>query len=310
MVTRPRLLWAAVALASLGALPACSHPDPGTETTSIQVGGLSRTYIYHEPTSAPAAGSRKLVVSLHGNGGKGAQQEDLTAFSTLSDQRGFIAVYPDGIDKSWADGRGTTDADKQGVDDVAFVSALIDEFIKNHGADPKQVYVSGFSNGSMMTNRLGCELAGTIAAIGLAGGTMPELVSTTCAISRGMPVMAFHGTEDPFAPYAGGEVNSGAGGKVLSAKDTRAFWAGKAGCSVDVMTTPMPDTASDGLTVDRDESQGCKDGVEVVLFTVNGGGHTWPSSPDNLGESLVGKSTTDINASELLLDFFSKHVMP
>lgn len=287
------------------------QPDPGSEKTSLTFGGIERTYVYHEPSSAPAAGTRTLIISLHGNMGTGAQQEDLTGFSTLADERGFIAVYPDGVDKSWADGRGTTDADTQGIDDVGFISALIDEMVSKRGVDPKKVFVTGFSNGSMMTNRLGCELSDKIAAIGTLSGTMPETISTTCAPKRGVPLMSFHGDADPFAPYGGGEVNSSSGGKVLSAEATRALWAEKSGCDATTTSAPIADTVTDDeTTVMREDNQGCKDGSEVVLFTVAGGGHTWPSSDANLTKALVGKSNEDVKASELLIDFFGKHALP
>lgn len=303
----------AFTLASAFALASCRRPqpDPGSEKTSLTFGGIERTYVLHEPSSASAAGSRMLIISLHGNLGTGAQQEDLTGFSPLADERGFVAVYPDGIDKSWADGRGTTDADTKGIDDVGFISALIDEMVAKHGVDPKKVFVTGFSNGSMMTNRLGCDLSDKIAAIGTLSGTMPEKVSMTCAVKRGVPLMSFHGDQDTFVPYGGGEVSSAAGGTVLSAEATRAFWAEKSGCDTTTASTPIADSSTDDeTTVTRVDSQGCKDGSEVVLFTVTGGGHTWPSSDENLAKAIVGKSNEDVKASELLIEFFGKHALP
>lgn len=294
-----------------GLLSGCHRPNEGTVKTSLSVGGLERTYLYHVPASAPASGERMLVISLHGRGGTGAQQEDMTALSTLSEQHGFIAVYPDGIDKSWADGRGTSSAEKQGVDDIGFLSALIDHFVKNEGANPKKVFVSGHSNGGIMANRVGCELADKVAAIAPVASEIAELESMKCTPAQTMSVLTIHGTADGFVPYAGGEVDKGAGGKVLSAKAARAFWAEKAGCAADALTSMMPDLApEDGMTVSKEESQSCTDGAEVILLTVEGGGHTWPGSPDQLGETLVGKSTGDINTSELHIDFFLRHTRP
>lgn len=306
---------AALRFASLAALlvapAACSRLDPGSETGSITAGGRERTFVFHVPASAPAEGTRTLIVSLHGRGGTGVQQEDLTGFSALSDERGFIAVYPDGVDKSWADGRGTSDAETQGVDDVAFVGALIDRFVAEFGADPARVFVTGHSNGSIMTNRLGCELAGKIAAIGTVAGPIAEDVSTACAPARGLSVIAFHGTDDGFVPYTGGEVDKGAGGVVLGAKGSRDWWAGHAGCSGAPTLTTLPDVApDDGTTVEREDSVGCQDGLEVVLHTIVGGGHTWPGSDHDLGEALVGKSSRDVVASELMVEFFARHGRP
>jgi polyhydroxybutyrate depolymerase len=289
----------------------CNSPDPGTEKSSITVDGRERTFVFHVPESAPAEGSRMVVISLHGRLGTGVQQEDLTGFSTLADKRGFVAIYPDGIDKSWADGRGTSEAEMQGVDDVAFISALIDHAIEKLGGDPKKVFINGHSNGSVMTNRLACELSAKIAGIGHNAGPIAEKVSMTCSPSRSLSVIGFHGTADEFMPYAGGEVVKGSGGKVLSAKDARAFWASKAGCAMETKTTALPDTATDdGTTVELEESTACKDGAEIQLHTITNGGHTWPGSTDDLGETLVGKLSRDIIASEIMIDFYEKHPMP
>lgn len=301
----------ALVLAATLTVLGCSRPDRGTEESSLQHGGLERTFAYHIPAGAPAEGSRMLVISLHGRGGTGLQQEDLTALSALSDERGFIAVYPDGVDKSWADGRGTSGAEMQGVDDIGFLSALIDLFVGEHGVDPKRVYLSGHSNGAMMTSRAGCELASKLAAIGPVAGSIPANVAMSCKPARPVSVMAFHGTDDEFAPYAGGEVDKGSGGAILGAKEALAWWAENAGCNGEVTLTEVPDTApDDGTTAEREDAQGCTDGAEVTLFSIVGGGHTWPSSPDDLGESLVGKSSQDVDASALHVGFFEKHPMP
>jgi len=303
--------WCLPLLASLVSLAGCNRPEEGTETGTLTVDGRERTFVYHVPASAPEAGSRMLVISLHGRGGKGVQQEDLTGFTALAESHGFVAIYPDGIDKSWADGRGTSSAEMQGVDDVAFISALIDHAVANYGVDPKKVFANGHSNGSVMTNRLACELSTKIAAIGHNAGPIAENVSLKCNPARSMPVMGFHGTADGFMPYAGGEVDKGAGGKVLGAKNARAFWAGKSGCATETMITALPDTVTDdGTTVEREESTGCQDGSEVILFTITGGGHTWPNSKNDLSETIVGNLCEDIDASTLLLDFFEKHPMP
>ena len=292
------------------ALAGCNRPEPGTETGQLTVDGRDRTFIYHLPTSAPEKGTRMVVIALHGRGGRGVSQEDLTGFSKFADERGFVAIYPDGIDKSWADGRGSSSAETQGVDDVAFISALIDHAIDEFGADPKKIFVTGHSNGSIMTNRLACELSGRIAAIGHNAGPIAENVSMTCSPTRSMPVIGFHGTADAFVPYAGGEVDKGSGGKVLSAKDARAFWASKSGCSTDTKITALPNTdPNDGTTVEREESVGCQDNSEVLLFTITEGGHTWSGSDDDLGEAIVGNMCRDIDASTLMLDFFEKHAM-
>lgn len=292
-------------------LSGCHRPDPGSVVTSISFGGRARSFVLHVPSSAPAPGARRLIISLHGRGGSGLQQEDLTGLSTLAERDGFIAIYPDGVDKSWADGRGASSAEKQGIDDVGFLGALIDWAVSNHGADPKRVHVSGHSNGGMMASRLGCDLSAKVASISPVAAELPELLSKSCAPIHPMSVMTFHGTDDAYVPYDGGTLQKGAGGVILGAKAARAFWAEKAGCAPDPVLTAEPDRdPDDGTTVIREESKGCAQGAEVLLFTIQGGGHTWPGGDADLGERVVGKVSRELDASELQVTFFTKHPMP
>ncbi len=284
-----------------------SQPEEGTISGSLSFGGKQRTFVYNLPNKVSESPAQ-LIIGLHGNGGNGVGQEHLSFLTDVIGDENRIAVYPDGIDKSWADGRGTTDADLAGIDDVGFIGALIDYFVANHKADPKRVYVMGMSNGSMMTNRLGCELSDKIAAIGAVGGTMPELISMKCDPGRRVPAMMFHGTEDGFAPFDGGEVSKGSGGVVLSAVNTAAKWAQINGCASTPTVESMPDVdPEDGATVRKEEYKNCADGSETVLFVVEGGGHTWPGGWQYLGEALIGVTTKDVVATELLLEFFDRH---
>lgn len=284
-----------------------SQPEEGTVKGSLSFGGIERTFSYNLPNKESESPAQ-LIIGLHGNSGDGISQEHLSYLTDEIGDENRIAVYPDGIDKSWADGRGTTDADMKGIDDVGFISALIDYFVANHKADPKRVYVMGMSNGSIMTHRLGCELSDKIAAIGNVGGTVAEPIAMKCSPSRRVPVMMFHGTEDTFVPFAGGVVEKGAGGTVLSATDTAAKWAQINGCASTPTVSSMPDTdPNDKTTVRREEYKNCADGAETVLFVVEGGGHTWPGGWEYLGEVLVGVTSKDIVATDLLLSFFDKH---
>ncbi|MCK6587326.1 MAG: hypothetical protein L6Q76_07050, partial [Polyangiaceae bacterium] len=239
-------------LAAFGGAGCRRAPAEGSVTASMSHGGLERTYVYHVPAAIDPANPPALVIGLHGSGGQGAGQEKLSNLTALCDTENLIAVYPDGIDRSWADGRGTTDASEKNVDDVGFVSALIDHFISAHGADPKRVMVIGMSNGAMMTYRIGCELSSKVAVIGPVAGTMPELTSKACAPERRVPAMIFLGTEDTLVPFEGGELPVGAGGMMLSAAATRARWAELNGCSPEAKVSAEPDAdPNDETTVRR-----------------------------------------------------------
>src|SRR5204863_7544544 len=99
----------------------------------------------------------------------------------------------DGVAKSWNAGRPGVPAHERGVDDVGFLTALIDLFVKDHGADPKRVFVTGMSNGAMMAHRLGCEASEKIAAIGPVAGLLSTDIAPKCAPKRPVPVMLFLG---------------------------------------------------------------------------------------------------------------------
>lgn len=300
------------ALLSLLALAAGCRRNkaaPGDLTGTLTVGDRARTYLYHVPgTLDPAKKPWPLVVALHGRFGDGVSQERLSGFTPLADKEGFLVVYPDGVDRSWNDGRPGSPAAEQGVDDVGFLSALIDVFVKDHGADPARVFVTGMSNGAMMTQRLGCDLSEKVAAIGAVAGLLSVGTAKTCAPKRPVPAILFFGTEDPLMPYGGGSVGSDVGGDVLSANDNRKKWADLDGCTDSPSPVALPDTdASDGTTVTRTAHGACKEGSEVILYSVEHGGHTWPNGPQYLGERIIGKTTHDIDASALSWAFFQKH---
>lgn len=283
---------------------------PGDLRGTLAHGGRERTYLYRLPPPGVDQRPRPLVLALHGARGDGASQERLSGLSALADREGIIAVYPDGIDRSWNDGRGTTESAKQGVDDIGFLSTLIDHFIAGHGADPRRVYVMGMSNGAMMSHRAGCELSTKVAAIGAVTGLFPEALSAACAPARPVPVMMIYGLEDPLMPYAGGELPLGAGGRVLSAADSRARWAAIDRCPAP-HTRPVPDAApDDGTTARSEEHLACAGGAEVVMISVEGGGHTWPGGWQYLGERVIGRTSRDVDATAALWRFFQRHALP
>jgi polyhydroxybutyrate depolymerase len=250
------------------------------------------------------------VLSLHGRLGQGKNQAKLSGFDAVANGGGFIVVYPDGVQRSWADGRGTTPADKQGVDDVGFLTALVDHFIEKFGADRRRVYAAGMSNGAMMSYRLACERADRFAAIAPVGAQMGQKLAERCAPSRPVAVISFVGTEDPLVPFEGGEV-SGDRGPVLSAARTREKWAAAAGCEGGPAVTQEPDRAPEDETRVRREAHGpCREGAEVVFYVVEGGGHAWPGGMRYMREWIIGRTSKDIDASRAAWEFFQRFTLP
>jgi polyhydroxybutyrate depolymerase len=286
----------------------CSPVRPQTTQTEenmIESEGLRRTYELYVPTSYDGAPALPLVIALHGRGGTGQGMSDLTSLSQISELEGFIVVYPNGYENSWADGRGETPADEAAINDVRFISSLIDRLSSDYKVIVQQVYVTGFSNGGYLTHRLACELPEKIAAVAPVGATLSENVYASCEPKGSVPVLQINVTEDTFVPYLGGEVNGG--GLALSAEVSVAFWANANGCLAEPSNTNLTDTVQDGTTVTISSYKGCQQNADVQLYTVIGGGHTWPGGLQYLPERRIGKTSRDMDASEIIWTFFKKH---
>jgi polyhydroxybutyrate depolymerase len=255
----------------------------------------------HVPTGHPTG----LVVNLHGGGSTGAQQERLTNFDAIADANGFVVVYPDGIDNNWADGRGASEPDRRGVDDVGFLAALAGKLQKEYGIDPGHVFATGMSNGGFMSNRLGCDRADVFAAVAPVSGTLG--VNAPCNPSRPVAVLEVHGTSDPLVPFDGGMMH-GRGGEsdIVSAPAMVDRWRSADGCQGAPAGETLPSTG-DGTVVHRFTSTPCAAGTAVVFYQVDDGGHTWPGGPQYLPNAIIGSTTHAFAASEAIGQFFTTH---
>jgi polyhydroxybutyrate depolymerase len=280
---------------------------PSLDSGKLVSGGRERTYLIQRPSHDDGK-PRALVLALHGRLGTGAAQEKLTGMSALAEREGFVLVYPDGISRSWADARKVTPAFKAGVDDVAFLSELIDSLVKSERIDPHRVFVAGISNGGMMSHTLGCRLADKVAAVAPVAAPMPAALAADCTPASPVAVLMIDGTEDPLVPYAGGSVKSDVGGEVVSADASLAAWAKINRCTGSLPNESLPDLdPKDGTTVTRMRRTGCAGGVEVVLDSIKGGGHTWPGGMQYLPERFVGRTSRDLDANQAIWDFFKAH---
>jgi polyhydroxybutyrate depolymerase len=305
---RSALLALALALSGCRSAPPCTAESaPCSGTGKLSHGGRERSFAYHLPPRVEPG--LPLLLSLHGRLVQGRNQADLTGFDAVADEAGFLVVYPDGLDRSWADGRGTTPAETNGVDDVGFLSALIDHFASTYGADTRRVYSAGMSNGALMSYRLACELSGRVAAIAPVAGLLSEPLAARCAPARPVPVVSFLGTEDELMPLEGGEL--GSRGRMLSAQQTREWWARNNGCASTPERIELPEQApEDGTRVRREGYGSCREGAEVTFYVVEGGGHTWPQGLQYAGESLIGRTSQEINASRTAWDFLARFRLP
>lgn len=289
--------------------------DPNTSVKSIKFEGLTRSYRIHVPPNLDNSSDAPLVFVLHGGGGNGeGMEEQLTefGFNEFSDNYGFIVVYPDGIERHWNDGRKnvTYSAHQQNINDVGFISALIDIISLEYSIDSNRIYSTGISNGAMMSFRLACELSEKIAAIAPVAGAMPLDLQYICQPSKPVSALIISGTEDPLVPWEGGEItyNNRKLGKVLSVPDTVSYWVGVNNCTKNPDISWLPDSdPNDGTTVKVEIYNHSTKNISIILYQIEGGGHTWPGGNQYFAVSRIGKTCRDFDANEAIWQFFSSH---
>jgi polyhydroxybutyrate depolymerase len=278
-----------------------SAASPRDLAGTFRSGGMDRTYTVHLPPGDPVG----LVLNLHGGGGAGTGQQDLTDFDTVADAHNLLVVYPDGYNKSWADGRGASPADRRHVDDVGFLVGLVGKLQNDYGISAGHVFATGMSNGGFMSTRLACDRADVFAAIAPVAGTLG--VGVACNPSRPISVWQAHGTADPLVPFKGGAVR-GRGGlsRSISATSVVTKWRTADGCQGDPSAEALPNVG-DGTVVHRFDSMPCAASTEVVFYQIDNGGHTWPGGKQYLPKAIIGPTTRALDASEAIAQFFLAH---
>jgi polyhydroxybutyrate depolymerase len=288
----------------------CADPlTPGNHTHSLEWDGRARTYQVHVPPQYDPNVPTPVVLAFHGAMMNGGLMAGFTGLSKKADEAGFVVVYPYGTGSAnrvlfWNAG-GMRDKAEAKVDDVGFVRKILDDLPTVINVDPRRVYATGMSNGAMLCYRLACELSDRIAAIAPVSGT---LMIEQPKPSRPVPVIHFHGTEDRLVPYAGSAEPSERYKTFKTVDETMQIWAKIDGCPEEPEFVNLPDTVDDDTTVSQKIWGPGKDGAEVILYTITGGGHTWPGKSRGFG--FLGKATQDISANDLIWEFFEKHPMP
>ncbi|NWG46875.1 MAG: hypothetical protein HXY25_10065 [Alphaproteobacteria bacterium] len=312
-----RRLMTATGIATIFGFAAATATLAGTTySDSIVSGGVTRTFLYFEPSSLGTT-ARPLVIALHGsNGSASGMQDNVTEFrfDELAETDKWLVAYPDGTEVDgkgrWNDCRITSN--NPTTDDVLFISDLIDYFEANYNIDSDRIYVAGHSNGSMMAHRLALELSDRIAAIaGTTGGLAEDTTGNNeCGGAvNPTPVIYEAGTDDPVIPYAGGTVS---GADLRAQEDTVAFWVGANGTSTTPTTTSIPDTVTtDNTTITKYAYSGGTEGSEVIYYKATGGGHAWPG-PTQFGALKIinnGYKPQDIVFADEAWAFFSNHTL-
>ncbi len=278
----------------------------------INFEGKERFYDIHVPKGYSKDRPMPLVLNLHGGSGNPVQQRQDTEMDRTSDANGFIVIYPGGTGPVgkykflfWNAGMGNNSAVRNKVNDVGFVKALLEDISEIFNIDPKKVYCTGISNGGAMCYRLACEMTECFAAIAPVA-TVTDFAVYNREPTRPTSIIHFHGRQDEVVPYKGGTspVKTLANTNLPSVEETIKFWVNFNGCPFLAPTTFKKGQATCA------KYGPCKENTEVILWTLEDAGHTWPGGHIRLPETKVGKTNTDISANDLIWEFFRKHPRP
>lgn len=290
----------------------------GDYSFTIRVSERDRQYTVHVPPSYDGKTSVPVVIMLHGGGGTGRAAAIETGWGAKADEAGFLAVFPDAMPPDptkpshfsrnpqlWNDGSDRFYSGQTAYDDVAFLTAMLDDLQVKFAVDQARIFVAGFSNGASMSFRLGVALSRRIAAIAPVAGA---LWMDAPKLERPVAMIYLTGTTDPLNLIDGGvpRLMTGASDPVRAkakppVRDSILRWAKALGCPA----TPRDTSEANGV---RTETYGpCHGGADVVYIAIEGLGHTWAGGQSLLPESMVGKRSDKINATDVIWEYFRKH---
>lgn len=290
---------------------------------TVSVDGMNRTFQVHLPIGYRTLKNMPVVMVFHGLQLNGSIMMFLSNMNSVADRNGFIVMYGDGVGKAWEDGRGS-----HGHDDVGYVCKVLDKIATTVSIDRRRVYASGISNGGYFTQLLACAIPDRIAAVAVVAATMMQQAGSHCHSNRTMPIMFFLGTNDPLISWGSagagttsaelgelaelvgvskiGGVDSAMArfGGIMPVPEVMEFWAAHNHCSSANPSISMePDRDSKDGTRVKKESWG-SGSSEVVLYRIEGGGHTWPGGMPYASQAFAGRVSRDIDASETMWQFF------
>ena len=276
---------------------------------TVRTGGMERMYLSYTPAGLAAERKYPLLLVLHGGGGNAKQTMSFCGFNVLADRDKFLVVYPEGYKKGWHDGRiaPAVDAYAEDVDDISFISSVINEMQSSLPVDPNRIFATGISNGAMMSLHLAHKLSEKIRAIAPVCGSIAENQAKAFRPAHPVAVLVINGTDDPLVPYDGGYVLSERSrrGRIVSTNKMMEIW---------MSLIPSSDKPKSQAMRDADQNDGCLPeriifpswGINnpVQLVRITGGGHTWPGGKQYLPKMIVGKVCKDFKAEEVIWEFF------
>ena len=291
------------AQADSGACVASAAFTVGASNQALEAQGRTRSYRLYVPESYDPTQPTPLVLSLHGFASNPGQQEGFSNWDMIADSENFVVVYPAGTGFPLRWNSGLFAQAEGAVNDVQFLSDLIDQVATDLCIDLSRVYINGLSNGGGMSYRFACEMADRVAAFGGVAGAYNDFGA--CTPTQPVPVILFHGTDDPIVPFAGGASGDPSASVFPAVPQFAEDWAARNECALTPETIADLPEAVDGIRY-----TGCAAAVEVAFYTILGGGHTWPGTGETIPEFIAGVTNTDIEASAIMWDFFTQYSRP
>jgi polyhydroxybutyrate depolymerase len=312
-MNRPwRVLVCQIALLALASCTTTEATSAGGKLSKATIvsGERERDYLLYTPEPDGERRALPLVIVFHGGGGtaRGIAREVGKSLHHIADSEGFFVVYPDAVDKIWDFGSGLiSESLDERIDDRTYFGDLLDRLSATLPVDEHRVFATGISRGGQASYFVACSYPGRIRAIAPVAMPMPEFMRPLCEQAKGIGVVLMNGTEDPLVPYDGGQITVGRRerGEVMSSAATIDFWRGQNGCASEPAVTETLDTAKDRMQVQRTRWAACEL-APVVLYRIEGGGHTWPSGRQYLPRFLVGRVNRDIDGAAEAWSFFSE----
>jgi polyhydroxybutyrate depolymerase len=279
---------------------------PGDHLRSLEVDKQKRTFWVHVPAKYEAMKETPVVLALHGATMSAKLMESFSALTKKADEAGFIVVYPNGTGPNpflltWNYGGFGPLLAHGKPNDVTFIARVLDDLEAVLNVDKKRVFATGMSNGAMMCYRLAAELSDRIAAIAPVSGT---LAIDKYQPKYPVPVLHIHGTADSLVPFEGASPKIATFMQFRSVEDTIATCVKCNGSLAEPRITELP-SPNDQYKITRTVYEAGHDGAEVILYVVEGGGHTWPGRP--IGGGILGAYTMNLEANDVIWEFFRRH---
>jgi len=252
-----------------------------------------RTYLLYTPANYAESKTYTLLLALHPASTTAQQMAEMTQFENLADTNDIIIAYPDAIAGRW-NSSGTTN-----VDDLGFITALMDTLIADYTIDDDQVFVLGYSNGGLMTLKLRCMLSERIAGIISYAAPMTFAIAGDCQSEAVVSVLVIHGTSDEVFPFSGqATVRDGVISGTFSADQTIGYLAGLNGCRVRPEGTDISvDNARYRAFATRYQ---CDDTINELITVAGLGHYGWAGTlPVTLGNR-------DMNLNDAIFRFIKQ----